>query len=413
MNKKLFYTFAGVVAVGVAAGLVFNFASLNNSESNPKTNPGTGSLTADLPPCGGTTFFTVAPLENSAYSSIAPLGNINPPEHVTPTDHLYFVLKRDSSKFGAGSGSGANSTLTANVKAPGDITILQIMESKRMNADGSIFNTDYSIDFSPCSGVYGRFGHLSSLSPEMQAAVGSFKRCQEMQVKNSNVAAKASNCISGRIMKKVKAGTVIGVAGGKQSAALDLGLYDSSKSGLLFANQSRYGKQTFQTVCPLDYFTADLQKELKSHLGDGAEPRTVAPVCGEIMQDKPGTLQGNWFIGETKDGFDGQKIISFIHDNRNPKLGVISVGGTLSLPAVWAFLPKHEGNINREFAEIKAGEAFYCYEIDGQGPYQQYRDKNSGRLILQLVDGQTLKIERQEGKCGGVYAFSAPTIYAR
>jgi len=39
--------------------------------------------------------FTCIPLEYDAYYEIIPLGNINPPCHTFPTDHVYFVLNDD------------------------------------------------------------------------------------------------------------------------------------------------------------------------------------------------------------------------------------------------------------------------------------------------------------------------------
>src|SRR5262245_2996759 len=42
------------------------------------------------PPPGGAAQFTVSPLDLSKTPIITPLGNLNPPGHVLPTDHVYF-----------------------------------------------------------------------------------------------------------------------------------------------------------------------------------------------------------------------------------------------------------------------------------------------------------------------------------
>ncbi len=44
----------------------------------------------ELAGCGEAPFLTVSPMALSDIREIAPLGNLNPPGHVFPTDHIYF-----------------------------------------------------------------------------------------------------------------------------------------------------------------------------------------------------------------------------------------------------------------------------------------------------------------------------------
>ena len=342
------------------------------------------------PTCGNETF-TVPPLEKGTYDYIDPLGHLNPPDHTIPTDHIYFMLKRNSSLEG-----GSVATIAASVNSPGDVVIYSISESSYLK-DGKKINSDYSIEFSLCKEVRGKFGHVSELSAELKGLVKEGENCHEYPI--GSVGDTARMCRSD-MKYSAKAGEIIGIAGGKVSAALDMWAFDSRISNPAFANPKRY--RAIYAVCPISYFSEEAKEKL-NYLGSYDGPRTIEPLCGEINQDKKGTLQGNWFYDDAVDGPDGwPKSLALVHDNSNPTIGVVSVGGIISKPGTWPFTPAHFGEINREFGEVMPSETVYCYESD----------KTMERFLIQLVDETTLKIEKQDGKCG-LNAFVDPKTYER
>ena len=64
-------------------------AACGGSGSSP-TLPGT-SMTSPFP-ATGTLAFKVSPVDQNVIAWITLLGNLNPPDHATPTDHIYFYI---------------------------------------------------------------------------------------------------------------------------------------------------------------------------------------------------------------------------------------------------------------------------------------------------------------------------------
>src|SRR5581483_6139504 len=73
----------------------------------------------NLPACSTALPLTAAPVAASDYSYLIPLGNFNPPDHSTPTDHMYYVFKQ------VGSG-GSFQSLKANVYSPGTLKLAEL-----------------------------------------------------------------------------------------------------------------------------------------------------------------------------------------------------------------------------------------------------------------------------------------------
>ena len=70
---------------GLLAALTTGFAIACGGHGNATgpTSPATPALPATL-------VFTNSPADPSAIDTIIPLGNLNPPDHTLPTDHIYF-----------------------------------------------------------------------------------------------------------------------------------------------------------------------------------------------------------------------------------------------------------------------------------------------------------------------------------
>ena len=71
---------------------------------------------SDIPTCGQeSVFFTVSPVTPSDFVSLVPLGNLAPPAHTFPTDHMYFFINLVSES------DRELGTVRVPVYAPGDI----------------------------------------------------------------------------------------------------------------------------------------------------------------------------------------------------------------------------------------------------------------------------------------------------
>lgn len=344
--------------------------------------------------------FTIPPIDFDNLESITPLGNLNPPDHTLPTDHVYISMP-------AGVDNDNNDRLppparkVANVYAPGDIIITDIERVEYFGSDGKLQRADFSVSFAACRSVSGYYHHLSAISAELSDVIGQDESNCDRYATDSAGAKSVKRC-KFLVGHNLKAGAVIGQAGA-QFSSFDLGLMDDRVPALGFANPKRLGG-TVKTVCPFDYYASDIKQKFATYFGFGEKKRLVPPVCGEIMQDKIGTAQGNWFLGDAKDGPEGwSKEMSLVHDNVDPALGAISVGGTVSAPLLLQFAPTHSGTTNREFAEIRPGPELYCYPslADGRGI------KRGQQFLIQLQDDVSIKVEQQTGGCQAALAFTA------
>jgi len=68
------------------------------------------------------------PLNYSDFIGISPLGNLSPPNHIRPTNHLYFNLRFVSQS------QSSWLTAKANVVAPGNLTIFEINSNNASRA---------------------------------------------------------------------------------------------------------------------------------------------------------------------------------------------------------------------------------------------------------------------------------------
>lgn len=355
-------------------------------------------VVAQLPNCTSDSLYTVPPIPLNKIEHILPLGNINPGGHVTPTDHLYFVITRPNI-----SGNDVHSEVV-DLFAPGDMTIYSVGRQTQAQ-NGTVINTDYFIRFSPCREVTGLFGHVSSFFGSL--ANIDFPQCNPPY---STGGQETYQQCTADVNLKVKAGEKIGAAGGKLSAALDVNTYDERLPDPYITNPNHF--YNTKATCAINYFGPELQGKLRDLLGGhgpnkrGVARRTTEPVCGEIWQDKKGTLQGNWFYGTSEQADqDSKRQMSLVHDNVDPSMAAFTVGGTIVEQGIsWNFAPAHSGLINREFSEVIVGDTIYCY---------QPLENTDRRFLTQLFGETKLKIEAQSGSCTTGVNFKNPIIYER
>ncbi|HVO31609.1 MAG TPA: hypothetical protein VMV18_12770 [bacterium] len=380
----------------LAASLILLAASAACHE-NKKFDP-----TAGLPDCGTDAPFTVAPLADASIRGLNPLGNLNPPGHTFPTDHMYLYL--------AITGTTGVADI-APITVPGDGRIVSLTASQHLSAS-PVF-TDWGLVFMPCKQLQINFGHVATLSSAIMAALGGNipdSNCQTYSTGGQEF----KNCYE-QTKIDLHAGDPLGTAGGNPGQlALDMGAFDSRITPLVWADptltrQSPDGFDDFHVVCPVDYFAAGPKAALEARIGsfDGSTPRTVPPICGTVDQDVVGTAQGRWFVPGTTSLSPEDPHLALVHDNVDPTFGTFSAGTTTSaFNGTFHFTPATTGNVNLDFNLVTPAAGMVCYDVTvGSGGAG---GTPAGSVLVQMSSPTDLKIGRVASPCGtGPWTFTA------
>ncbi len=244
-----------------------------------------GAGDATGPAGDGPVVFSVSPVDTTEIAFIIALGNLNPPGHTLPSDHIYFYIADPD-------------------HCPCDLARKRNVYAV---ADGRVFTIQHGAD----DGLYVRasnsisyyYGHLI-VTPGI------------------------------RTNDPVKAGDVVGVTSGL-SYGLDLGVIDY-RTTQTFISPKRYPDNSLHVGKPLTFFGGSLRSNLY-----GRVLREGADKDGRINYDQPGALVGNWFLeGLPQDqsstgpaGWPGQ--LAFVYDQRQPTRRIVSIGGTIGDPGTF------------------------------------------------------------------------------
>ncbi len=231
------------------------------------TSPSTNSSNifgANFP--AGTLVLKHSLIDQSAIAWITPLGNLNPPDHTLPTDHIYFYVTDPVTGFPLN---------VAHVPfyAPGDGTVTWMLggtgqESKIMVRQTSTFS--YYVD------------HLI-----LGAGIS--------------------------VGTVLTSGQQIGTSG--NAYAVDLGVINDGLT-LGFVNPSRYTDgEMLHADAPLKYYTEPVRSQLYARV-----QRLGSERDGSINFDKAGTLAGNWYSQF------GNIPLSFAYDTYDSSVPLISIG---------------------------------------------------------------------------------------
>lgn len=391
-NQKGFHLFEALLiilvlcALGFAGFWIFQKTNNQNSPDEHRYGPNYKALSV----CDTTKpLLTSPPADISQLDQIGLLGNVDPPDHTLPTDHIYL-------------GYPYGSTDQREIYAPANLVITGIGFGGEYE-NGSLINADYTIDASPCRGLALRFGHMDILSDKLNAAIGqdfehgtgcSISKQEYKEIKNCSKAADLT----------VSAGELLATTNGWD-------LWATKEGAVSPKVVSPEYYHNVDAVCPLDYFTPGLQAQLYAKA-----PRDGAPKCGEAYQDKAGTLQGGWFSHKDpmKAKTDWNSHFSLTHNTKETGIGQVGVsGGLTGTDFMYRFVPKHSGTINREPSETSAN-TLYCYQHEGDKRFPNGTIAGPGKILLKLIDTHTMQIEQQEeGDCTANESFSKPTTYYR
>lgn len=356
-----------------------------------------GRPLAGLPACEGEVVLGQLPLDASGFTVIVPLGNLGPTSHTLPTEHHYFVLEPDP--------DDPDRARRTPVYAMQQGWVVEVTSSEHVEQGF----TDYDLTLGVCSDFSIGYGHLSALSSELKAALGTPARCDRYETDGTTY----ERC-SYTARVPVSAGQRLGEAGGNPGQyALDIGAKDYRRQQNAYSNESRYREQAsdlLYAVSPIGYLASQPRALADARMGgwDGT-PRTLEPLYGRIAYDVAGTAMGNWFR-EGAPFYPEDPHLALVQDNVDPRRYAISAGTSLGGLAGYVvfFTPTHTGFIDRAFEEI-SGPDVYCYPSQRPGS-----GAPAGRVLIQLEDESTLLAEFQEGTgCEGPLAFLNPKRFIR
>lgn len=260
-------------------------AGSDTGPSGPTDNP--YGITAT-----GPGVLSVSPIDTSQVIATSPLGNLSPPGHVLPTDHVYIsfvdpwngnVLNNDCRKrpiYAAGAGV---------------VDFTMVTETRG----------DTKVDIQMTKTFHYYYDHVLLL-PGIQNGTS------------------------------VAAGQQIATTTGL-CPSFDLGVWDMDVTLPGLVNEARYGDGTRHAVSPYKYFTAPLRALYlaRSRMMEGVpadrEGRTDYGVAGRLV--------GDWFhVSLPVDAFsagsvDGwAKSVAFVYDQFDNTSPRISIGGTITQP---------------------------------------------------------------------------------
>jgi hypothetical protein len=350
------------LSISIAAATVLTVAIACSKDAS-------GPDLSGLPACGPATLLTVTPMDLSDIREIAPLGNLNPPGHTFPTDHIYFYPTAGPA---------------VPIASPGAIRITQALLQKRSGGGQPDLN-DYGLDFYACTSQHFYFAHLASVAP-LTARLGALDgSCDAPYATGGFTYTQCRKTVRVDLL----AGDPIGTAGGPNEGALDLGLIDAAAPALAFVDPARVSSNTLHAACPVDQFVPTVRDSLRARLAVNAIHRTIPPLCGTVMQDVANTAQGRWYFDATT---QDDHHLALVHQNWDPTIGAFSIGKQFvsTGPTVLMFTPTTTGRVNRDFNLVTADGKIYCYEPTGY----------AGHVLTRLVSNTQVKVEVFSG--GGV-----------
>ena len=230
--------------------------------------------------------FTALPIALDAFYFITPMGNLNPPGHALPTDHIYFYF--------ANGGAGADSPAARRTAfmAPADGTVRDVI----VNAP-----PDVKVEIQATSSIVYFIDHLI---PDVTLVAGT----------------------------RVTAGQRLGTTG--TPLAIDLGVRNANVTLTGLLNLSRYpDTETVHSDGPLKFFAEPLRSQLY------AKVQRIGPdLDGKIDFDVAGRLSGNWFdegdstpLAFVYDTYDPAQVRISVPDDLLPS-GVFSIAASDPLP---------------------------------------------------------------------------------
>jgi hypothetical protein len=219
--------------------------------------------------------FEICPVDTSLIAEASPLGNLNPPGHTFPSDHIGFYLH-----------------------GPGTVPVLAMTRGTIRQIYYNEWSDDYRIEFNHNKSVLSYFDHICCLFSAINEGAS------------------------------VNTGDTLGYARASLGA-FDIGVVNYNKRNS-FITRDRYHEFYLYYDDPYAYFTDSIRLILEHK-----NPRIGEPKGGKADFDRDGTLAGNWFLEGTPYTYEassylyGMNQLAFVYDMYNASVIRISCGGTL------------------------------------------------------------------------------------
>jgi len=373
-----------VLVLGVLGFVAFR-AFTSSSDIQPNSDK-RGVSYQSLPACGEQPL-TRLPADLSKLEEIGPLGNVDPPDHTLPTDHMYMIYPYGD-------------TEQKQLYAPADVVVTAVSYGREI-FNGTDRGGDYRVDFYPCNKLKIIYGHVDVLNEKIKAAIGTPEAPGKGQCTTSTQSeSKITNCMWDTDIK-LSASELLGTANGWDLWAT----YEGSQGHVMSPDYYHNS----DAVCPLDYWTAELRTQLYTKIRRTAEPR-----CGEAYQDKNGTLQGGWFAHKDPQQAKTDWSSHFSLTRHSVTgIGQLAVAGTIADQFMYNFTPRSSDTTNVDPLKTVAG-TLYCYQHEGDQRFPNGRMAGSGKILLKLINDHTMQTEyKATGTCQPTEEFSNPTTYYR
>ncbi|TAK16627.1 MAG: hypothetical protein EPO35_04920 [Acidobacteria bacterium] len=290
--------------------------------TSSNTSPGSG-----FP--AGTLSLTVSPIDQSKIRWITPLGNLNPPSHTLPTDHIYFYFANPN----IGESPAA---LRTPFFAPGSGTVFSVI--------GGAAGQESKIFIRQTATFWYYVDHVILSAPISQGAV-------------------------------ITAGQVLGTTG--SAFGVDLGVVNESLT-VAFINPARYAQgDSLHCDAPLKYFSEPIRSQLY-----GRVQRLGSELDGTINYDVAGRLSGNWFA--TVDA----SPMSFAKDTYDPNRVRISIGSG-TFPGVYAIMSTDPAP---QDVSVASGRLMYSMSRSVSGP-EPGSSTATHYLLVQMTDDTHIRTE--------------------
>lgn len=402
----------------------------NNQGDQGNGNMGKGAYPACPADLAG--ILTAPLMDPAVISAMIPLGNVSPPGHTYPVDHIYFVVNTDD---------------PVPLYAPADGWITHIMaNSEKKTTDSEYEFESFVVTYTICDGLVLDFaGYNDVVQPIKDELAKLTGQCKSGIVKTGHDAAAEQQCDYPDLKIPVTANELIGYTqrafradGYGYNIPFEIWAADYNQPARSDVDWSYYNDNRYaHAICTFDLYSGVLKDAYDAKFGtwsDGVTkspdgkvtvgegsfiPRTIEPLCGEIVQDIAGTLQGAWFSGKPdlndKSGNVGNAGygITIIHNNIDPGVGEVVIGGEFGtgLIGVIAFAPTHAGTVNREPSEVKADGQVYCYSSDVNGI--NVGPPIRGKVLIRLIDDHHMEAAYQDGTCGTEETISEGFSFTR
>jgi hypothetical protein len=276
----------------------------------------------------------------SEFQFATPLGNLNPPGHTLPSDHIYFYW------------------VSPDHRTPGDMDAMHNV-------------------YAPGSGIVTWLN--GPIPPSVDAKI-MVKMTNTFQYYLDHVVLDPAI----KVGSLIRAGQIVGTTS-PQSFAIDLGVINDEITLKGFVVPSRYGYQSIHTDSPYKYFVQPLRDSIYAMV-----TRVGPDKDGKIDYDIPGRLVGGWFLkGLLADSSNTPeawpKHLAFVYDMNTPGAVRVSIGGILTMRGVYALFQNTPDPADISMANGRVGlKLISAFD---------FPNIIVGTMAVQMVAADTIKVE--------------------